>query len=126
MVSIDLMVNCEKCQTWSYAPNAHTTDFHNTALIAGASYQIPSNNPFHHHCLSTYAASTSIGSETLAHVLNTFALFHGGMAANNDFIQVSKSKATQVLCSFQTSTPNADIATIAGVLGKALDLTCKV
>ncbi len=122
MVSIDLMVNCEKCQTWSYAPNAHTTDFHNTALIAGASYQIPSNNPFHHHCLSTYAASTSIGSETLAPVLNTFALFQGGMAANNDFIQVSKSNSTQILCNFQTSTPDADIEALAGTLREALGL----
>ncbi len=46
----------------------------------------------------------------------------GEVAASNDLIQVSKSKATQVLCHFQTSTPDADISVLVGTLGEALGL----
>ncbi len=56
-------------------------------------------------------------------MLNTTAsVLGGGTSANNDLIQVSKSKATQVLCTFQTSTPDADIEALAGAIGEALEL----
>ncbi len=45
-----------------------------------------------------------------------------GVATNDDLIQVSKSKATHVLCTFQNSTPNANIAALAGTVGEALGL----
>jgi hypothetical protein len=55
--------------------------------------------------------------------LNTAASVpRGEVAASNDLIQVSKSKATQVLRTFQTSTPDTDIAALAGALGEALGL----
>ncbi len=55
--------------------------------------------------------------------MNTAASVPGeGLSTNNDQIQVSKSKTTQVLCTFQTSTPDADIAALAGAIGGALGL----
>ncbi len=55
--------------------------------------------------------------------MNSAASVPGGViATNHDLIQVSNSKATQVLCAFQTSTPDADIAALAGALGEALGL----
>ncbi len=48
--------------------------------------------------------------------------FQGGIVGNNDLFLVYKSKAIQVLCTFQTSTPDADIAALACALGEALGL----
>ncbi len=116
------MAFCGKCQAWSGAPNAHTTDFHDVALSAGSRYWLPSTHPF--SCLqSTTPSSTSTGNGTSAPVVNTAASVpRGGNAASNDLIQFSKSKATQVLCNFQISTPDADIAALAGALGEASEL----
>ena len=116
------MAFCSKFQAWSGAPNAHTTGFHDVALLAGSSYRLPSPHPF--SCLqSTTPSSNPTGNGTSAPVLNTAASVPWGeVAASNDLIQVSKSKATQVLCNFQTSTPDADIAALAGTLGEALEL----
>ncbi len=55
--------------------------------------------------------------------MNTAASVPGeGISTSNDLIQVSKSKVTQVLCTFLKSTPDADIAALAGALGVALRL----
>ncbi len=55
--------------------------------------------------------------------MNTTALIPGkGITTTNDLIQVSKLKATQVLCTFQTSTPDVGIAAPAGTLGEILGL----
>ncbi len=116
------MAICSKCQAWSGAPNAHTTGFHDVALLAGSNYRLPSTHPFSRHC-STTLSSNSTGNGTFAPVLKTVAsVSRGEVAASNDLIQVSKSKANQVLCTFQTSTPDADIAALAGALGQALGL----
>ncbi len=116
------MAFCSKCQAWSGAPNAHTTGFHDAALLAGSNYRLPSTHPFSCH-RSTTPSSNSTGNGTSAPVLNTAAQIpRGEVAASNDLIQVSKSKATQVLRTFQTSTPDADIAALAGALGEALGL----
>ncbi len=57
----------------------------------------------------------SIG--TSAPVVNATVSESGcGMSPHNDLIQVSKSKATQVLHIFQTSISDADIAALAGTL----------
>ncbi len=96
--------------------------FDDVALLAGSNYRLPSTHPFSHHC-STTPSSNSTGNGTSAPVLNTAASVpRGEVAASSDLIQVSKSKATQVLCNFQTSTPDADIAALAGALGEALGL----
>ncbi len=114
------MAFCSKCQAWSDTPNAHTTGFHDVARLAGSSYCLPSTHPFSCH-LSTTPSSNSTGNGTSAPVLNTSASVpQREVAASNDLIQVSKSKATQVLRTFQTSTPDADIAALAGALGEAL------
>ncbi len=116
------MAFCSKCQGWSGTLNAHTTGFHDVALLAGSNYRLPSTHPVSHHCTATLS-SNSTGNGTSAPVLNTAASVpRGEVAASNDFIQVSKSKATQVLCNFQTSIPDADIAALAGTLGEALVL----
>ncbi len=109
-------------KTLSGTPNAHTTGFHDVALVAGSNYRLPSTHPF--SCLqSTIPSSNSTGNGTSAPVLNTAASVpRGEVAASNDLIQVSRSKATQVLRTFQTSTPDADIAALAGALGEALGL----
>ncbi len=116
------MAFCSKCQVWSGTPNAHTTGFLDVALLAGSSFHLPSTHPF--SCLqSTTPSSNSTGNGTSAPVLNTAAsVSRGEVAASNDLIQVSKSKATQVLWNFQTSTPDADIVDLAGALGEALGL----
>ena len=116
------MAYCGKCQAWSGAPNAHTTGFHDAALLAGSNYRLPSTHPFSRHHSAT-PSSNSNGNGTSAPVFNTEASVpRGDVAASNDLIQVSKSKVTQVLCNFQTSTPDADIAALAGTLGEALGL----
>ena len=110
------MVFCGKCQAWSGAPNAHTTGFHDAALLAGSNYCLPSTHPFSRH-RSTTPSSNSTSNGTSAPVLNTAASVpRGEVDANNDLIQVSKSKATQVLHNFQTLTPDADIAALDGTL----------
>ncbi len=107
-----------KCNTWSGAPHAHTTYFHDAALLAGTSYHLPSTHPFHHHC-----STINNSIETSAPVLNTTASVPGGgTATNHNLIQVSKSKTTQVQCTFQASTPDADMAALAGALGEVLGL----
>ncbi len=114
------MAFCGKCQAWSGTPNAHTTGFHDAALLAGSNYRLPSTHPFKHHQTTTLS-SNSTGNRASAPVLNTAASVpKGENAASNDHIQVSKSKATQVLCNFQTSTPDADIVALVGALGEAL------
>ncbi len=103
---------CGKCNTWSCTSNAHNTDLHDAALLAGASYHLPTTYPFNHHCSSN---NNDIG--TLAPVVNITASVKGrGIAANDDFIQVSKSKATQILFSFQTSNFDANIAALVAAL----------
>ncbi len=68
-----------------------------------------------HH--SAVPSSNSTGNGTSAHVYNTAASVpKGEVAASNDLIQVSKSKATQVLHNFQILTPDADIAALDGTL----------
>ena len=115
------MAFCGKCQAWSGAPNAHTTGFHDVALLAGSSYCLPSTHPFS-RLQSTTPSSNSTGNGTSAPVLNTAASVpKGEVAASNDLIQVSMSKDTQVLCNFQTSSPDADFA-LAGARGEALGL----
>ncbi len=116
------MAFCGKCQTWSGATNAHTTGFHDAALLAGSNYRLPSTHLF--SCYqSTAPSSNSTGNGTSDPVVNTAASVpRGEVAASNDLIQVSKSKATQVLCTFKTSTPDADIVALAGSLGEALGL----
>ncbi len=91
-------------------------------VVTGSSYRIPSTHPF--SCLqSTTPSSNLTGNGASAPVLNTAASVpRGEFAASNDLIQVFKSKATQVLCTFQTSTPDADMAALAGALGEALGL----
>ncbi len=113
------MAFCSKCQAWSGAPNAHTIGFHDVSLLAGFSYRLPSTHPFSRY-QSTTPSSNSTGNGTSALVLNTAASVPRG--ASNDLIQISKSKATQVLCTFQTSTSYTDIAALAGTLGEALGL----
>ncbi len=116
------MAFCSKCQAWSSTPNAHTTGFHDAALLAGSNYRLPSTHPFSCHHTDT-TSSNSNGNGTSAPVVNTTASVpRGEIAASNDLIQVSKSKAAQVLCTFHTSTPDADIAALAGALGEALGL----
>ena len=116
------MACCGKCQAWSGAPNAHTTGFHDAALLAGSNYRLPSTHPFNCHCPTT-PSSNPTGNGTSASVLNTAASVpRGEVAVSNDIIQVSKSKATQVLRNFQTSTPDADIAALVSALGEALGL----
>ncbi len=116
------MAFCSKCQTWSGAPNAHTTGFHDVALLARFSYRLPSTHLVSRY-QSTTSSSNSTGNGTSAPVLNTAtSVPKGEVAASNDFIQVSKYKATHVLQNFQTSTPDADIAALAGALGEALGL----
>ncbi len=116
------MAFCSKCQAWSGALNARTTGFHEVALLAASIYCLPSTNPFSRHH-STTPSFNSIGNGTSAPVLNTAASVpQGEVAASNDLIQLSKSKETQVLCNFQTSTPDADISALAGTLGEALGL----
>ncbi len=112
------MAYCGKYNTWSGIPHAHTANFHDAALWAGTSYCLLSTNPFHHPCSTK---NNSIG--TLAPFLNTTASVQGGVIATyNHLIQVSKSKVTQVLCTIQTSTPDADIAALASALGEVLGL----
>ncbi len=66
---------------------------------------------------STTPFSNNNGTGTSAPVLhNTVSVPRGGIATQNDLIQVSKSKATRVLCNFQTYTPDADIAALADAL----------
>ncbi len=48
-----------KCNTCSGTPYAHTTIFHDVALLAGTSHHLPSTHPFHHHCSTT---NNSIGT----------------------------------------------------------------
>ncbi len=116
------MAFCSKCQALCGAPNAHTAGFHDVALLAGSSYRLHSTPSFSHH-RSTTPSSNSTGNETSVPVMNTAASVpRREIAASNDLIQVSKSKAAQVLCNFQTSTPDADIAALAGTLGEALGL----
>ncbi len=113
------MTYCGKCNTWNGVPYAHTTTFHDATLLAGTSYYLSTTHQFHHHHSTN---NKSIG--TSAPVLNTAAsVSGGGIATNNALIQVSKSKATQVLCTFQTSTPDGDDAALADALGEALELT---
>ncbi len=114
------MAFCSKCQAWSGNLNAHTTGFHDGSLLAGSSYRLPSTHPFSNH-QSTTPSANSTGNGTSAPVVNTAALVpRGEVSASNDLIQVSKLKATQVRCTFQTSTPDANIAALAGALGEAL------
>ncbi len=115
------MAYCGKCNTWGGANHAHITNFHNAALLSGTSYHLPSTHPFHHH-----HSTKNISIGTSAPALNTAdTVPGGGIATNNDLIQVSKSKATQVLCAFQTSTPDVDISALAGALGEALGSNCR-
>ncbi len=108
------MAYCSKCQAWSGALNAHTTSFHDVTLLAGSSYCLSITHPFSRY-QSTTPSSNSTGILQLQ-------FQRGENAASNDLIQVSKSKATQVLCTCQNSTPDADIAALAGALGEALGL----
>ncbi len=116
------MAFCGKCQAWSGTPNVHTTDFHDVALLAGSSYCLPSTHPFS-RLQSTTLSSNPTGNGTSAPVVNTVASVpKGKVAASNDLMYISKSKATQVLRTFQTSTPDADIAALAAALGEAFGL----
>ncbi len=116
------MAYCNKCQVRSGAPNAHTTGFDDVALLAGSSYRLPSTHPFTCYQYTT-PSSNSTCNGTSAPVLNTAASVpKGEVAKSHDLIQVSKSKATQILSNFQTSTPDADIAALVGALGEALGL----
>ncbi len=112
------MAFCSKCQTWSGVPNAHTTGFYDVTLLAGSSYHFPCTHPFSHH-QSTTPSFNSTDNGTSAPVLNfAVSVPRGEVAASSDLIHVSKSKATQVLCNFQDSTPDADIEALAGALGE--------
>ncbi len=79
-------------------------------------------HPFSCHHSAT-PSFNSTGNGTSAPVLNAAASVpRGEVAAISDLIQVSKSKATQAFCTFQTSTPDADIAALAGALRESLGL----
>ncbi len=48
----------------------------------------------------------------------------GGITASNNQIKFFKSKATQVFCTFQTSTPYADIVVLVALLVNKQGQTC--
>ncbi len=63
------MAFCSKCQAWSGALNAHTTGFHDVALLAGSSYCLFSQ----HH--STTPSSNSFGNKFLLLLGPSFAVW---------------------------------------------------
>ncbi len=91
------MAFCSKCQAWSGAPNAHTSGFHDVALLAGSSYHLPSTHPFSCHC-STTPSSNSKGNGTSAPVLNTAASVPRGELLQEMIL--SKSPSSRQLKSF--------------------------
>ncbi len=103
------MAHCGKCNTLCGALNANITGFHEAAILA---------HPFHQQ---NFFNNVAIG--TAAPVLNTAASVQEvGIIMINYLIQVSKSKANQVMCTFQTSTPNAGKAALVCALGEVLGL----
>ncbi len=104
------MAFCGKYNTWSGAPNPHSTGFHGDALWMG----------------QTNVSLPQIHSTTIVFPrnFNSYFGYHifsssGGIALNNDLIQVSKSKSNQGLCNFQIFTPDEYISVLAGALGEA-------
>ncbi len=91
------MAYCSKCQAWSGAPNAHTTGFHDAALLAGSNYHLPSTHPFSRH-RSTTPFSNSTGNGTSAPVLNTAASVPRGKLL--PAMILSKSPSPRLLKSF--------------------------
>ncbi len=119
------MAFCGKYQAWSGAPNAHTTGFHDVALLAGSNYRLPSTHPFSRH-RSTTLSSNSTGNGTSAPVLNTAASVpREEVAASSDLIQVSKSKATQILATFRLPLPIQILQLFLVLLEKHWGYTCK-
>ncbi len=115
------MAYCTKYKSWSGASHFHTTSFYNmlpylldpiiVTLALIHSMQIVLN--LHHHKWHQKCNSSP--------VLNTVtSVLKGGLDSNNDPIQVSISKANQVLYTFQTSIHDVVITVLVVAFGNAL------
>ncbi len=111
------MVYYDKCNTWSGTPHAHTTIFYDLPFWLGPA--TISQAPIH-SIIIVPPPVIAFKVQLLFWILQL--QFKGEVLPNNDLIQVSKSKATQIFCTFQTSFPDEYIEAQAGALGEALGL----